>query len=310
MAENIFKCDDGREVRVVPGMRERILHYRRSVSPRAEWTDEDYAAATAKKVRRGRRLIETVQDQFGSLGGSEILEIGCGDSINSVFLALQPVKKLVGIDIDMRIRQQSDSGERVRKQVGNILEALGQDPDIEAFLERQAVDMVTMDATRMDFADDSFDLIISRSAMEHIKPIEQALEEMARVARPGGMIHHNIDPFYWIRGCHKRGVVDIPWAHSRLNDDDIYRFVVEHEGDSRATKVLNRIQSLNRLTVSQWRELIEAGPYEIVDWQEQTSEFATEIFREYPEVGETLLEGVGQRDLVTSRIDLWLRVTG
>jgi len=71
-----FRCDDGRDLRVIPGMRERVLHYRRSVSPRAEWTDEDYAAAAAEKVRRGCRLIKTIREHFGSLEGAEILEVG------------------------------------------------------------------------------------------------------------------------------------------------------------------------------------------------------------------------------------------
>ena len=46
------------------------------------------------------------------------------------------------------------------------------------------------------------------------------------------MIYHSIDPFYWLKGCHKEGMVDIPWAHARLTPAEYRRFVCEREGTS------------------------------------------------------------------------------
>src|SRR5439155_1404076 len=77
-----------------------------------------------------------------------------------------------------------------------------------------SVRFVRADATRLAFPDACFDVLVSRSAMEHIAPVERALAEMARVVRPGGVIHLRVDPYFWLRGCHKRGLVDIPWAHA------------------------------------------------------------------------------------------------
>src|SRR5262249_2807551 len=45
--------------------------------------------------------------------------------------------------------------------------------------------LMVMDARRMDFPDDSFDLVYSFHALEHIPGPELALAEMARVLRPG-----------------------------------------------------------------------------------------------------------------------------
>ena len=54
-----------------------------------------------------------------------------------------------------------------------------------------SVDLKEMDVTEMDFADDSFDAIVSTFLFcvldaEHQQP---ALEELCRVCRPGGSIH-------------------------------------------------------------------------------------------------------------------------
>ena len=52
-----FVRTDGRPVRVVPGFRDRVLGSRPSVTPRPDWTAEDYARAADKKLARARRLV-------------------------------------------------------------------------------------------------------------------------------------------------------------------------------------------------------------------------------------------------------------
>ena len=87
---------------------------------------------------------------------------------------------------------------------------------------------------------------------------------MARVVRPGGLIYHSIDPFHWLKGCHEWGVVDIPWAHARLTPAEYRCFVAENEGEAEAAKRSRHLQTLNRLTPRQWRTILEAGPFEIL----------------------------------------------
>jgi SAM-dependent methyltransferase len=174
-------------------------------------------------------------------------------------------------------------------------------------LGKLPVQFLTMDATQMSFADGEFDLLMSRSAMEHVQPIEKVLSEMVRVVRPGGLIYLGVDPFYWVRGCHKRGVVDMPWAHARLDLDDFTRFVQQHEGEEIAVKRRWRLDTLNRYPVAKWRSLIESMDCEILDWNERESGLGEEVLAEYPEVLETLLPGTSQRDLLCERIEVWLR---
>jgi ubiquinone/menaquinone biosynthesis C-methylase UbiE len=164
-----------------------------------------------------------------------------------------------------------------------------------------------MDATSLKFPDGSFDLLFSRSVLEHIHPLEKLFDEIGRVMRPGGIVYHEIDPFFWLRGCHKRGLVDIPWAHARLTPGEYHRYVAKTEGPRAAEKRLERLMTLNRLTLRQWKALIENGPFDLIDWEESPSSIAEDILREFPDVTSTLLPDVSPGDLVVGRARACLR---
>jgi len=295
-----FRRADGRPVRVVPGFRERVLGYRPATTPRPEWTPEEYARAADKKLDRARRLVAEVERRSGGLHRSAVLDVGCGDGINCLVMADLAKARVVGADLRLPLFETTEAGAQARRLAGLVL----------AQLDRQhaGVRFTRADATTLPFPADSFDVLLSRSALEHIVPVERALEEMARVVRPGGVIHHAVDPFYWLRGCHKRGVVDIPWAHARLSLEDFARFVTEREGVEVAAKRCGRLRTLNRLTLAQWRAAIEAGPFDILEWTEEPSPFAAQLLEENPEVLDSLADGVEPRDLVNGRLEFWLRV--
>jgi ubiquinone/menaquinone biosynthesis C-methylase UbiE len=245
--------------------------------------------------------------QYGPIDKADVLEIGCGDGLNSLLLGLRGVRRAVGIDIDFRLDKKDEQGQRTRRMVADIIKASGSDKSLDQCLSTLPVEFVSMDATAMEFPDNSFDLILSRSVLEHIRPIERLIAETARVIRPGGMAYHEIDPFYWLRGCHKRGLVDIPWAHARLTMADFHRFVAETEGVPTADKRLLRLKTLNRLTLRDWKALMENSAFEIVEWVELEAPFAVEVLGEYREAPSTLLHGATSNDLVVSRVHVWLR---
>lgn len=236
-----------------------------------------------------------------------MLEVGAGAGIDCLLLGLHGVERVVGIDLDFPLHEQSDRGERTRA----VLDKVGVTEGIDGTLRRLPVWLVPMDATRMEFPDASFDLAVSRAALEHVVPIERTLSELARVVRPGGLMRHGIDQFFWLKGCHKGGLlVDIPWAHARLSAEEYRRFVAETEGEARARKRSRHRAGLNQLGLRQWRALFEAGPFETLDWKEELSELAETMLEEHPDVPETLLDGVSPRDLVHSSIKVWLRNRG
>lgn len=303
-----FVRDDGVTLRVVEGFRDRVLSAPRdSVQPKPSWNDDDYEAAAEKKLRQSRSLLAELERWGASLDGARVLEVGCGAGIDCLLFALHPVERVVGIDLEFALHAQDEAGERARRLANLVLEKAGVEERADAVLRRRPVEFLPMDVTRMDFPEASFDLLVSRAALEHVVPIDQALAEMARVVRPGGLLRHGIDQFFWLKGCHKRGLVDIPWAHARLRPEEYRRFVAETEGAAKAEKRSRHLETLNQLNLRQWRALLERGPFEVLDWREESSALAAALLEEHPDVPETLLESVATRDLVRYSIKVWLR---
>jgi hypothetical protein len=109
------------------------------------------------------------------------------------------------------------------------------------------------------------------------------------------------------RGCHKRGIVDIPFAHARLSLDDYRRFLADTEGEELAATRGKRLETLNRFTVREWRRAIESRPWEVPEWREDHSEVGAAALREHPQVLDSLLPDIEEKDLLTERIKVWLR---
>lgn len=306
----LFERSDGKVLKVLPGFRKSAKTRRVAVTPRGVWEGGAYIASAKTKLRRFERLVREIERLRGSLGGADVLEVGCGDGIYCLLLgSLQAVSRVRGIDLFVPMFDKGEKGAQIRNLVDQVAQEAGLNFDPRLLSNGGKVQLKVMDAREIAFPDSSFDLLISRSAMEHIMPIQSALSEMIRVVRTGGLIHHSVDPFYWLRGCHKRGLTDIPWAHARLDDVDFQRFLTSHETSEKAAKRLARIATLNRYTLRQWRDILTAGPVEVVEYREEPDDWSVSLLKEHPEVLETLLPGVQECDLVTGRIHVWLRRT-
>jgi ubiquinone/menaquinone biosynthesis C-methylase UbiE len=308
---DLFTRDDGRALPVLPGFRKQLLSAPRiSVRPKAEWGVDDYRAAADRKVQHAKQFTETVMRFGGTLQNASVLELGCGGGIDSVLTAMEPVRSVVGIDLELTLFDPGEAGTRIRRLMREVLAQLGVHEDIDAVLKKRPVRFATMDATQMSFPDHSFDLLRSRAVMEHVIPVDKALAEMARVVRPGGLIYHSIDPFYWLKGCHKTGVVDMPWAHARLTPAEYHRFVAETEGEREAAKRSEYLLTLNQFTVRQWRRILESGPFEILQWRVESWPLAETLLEQHPDVRQTLLEGIEPTEITCGAIRVWMRNKG
>ena len=102
--------------------------------------------------------LDKIDRLLGPLNGERVLEVGCGAGHLTRRLAERGVA-VTGIDANPNSSEIAGT-DRVR----------------------------TMRAEALDFADDSFDVVVSVHAIEHIPELEAALEEMSRVLRPGGRV--------------------------------------------------------------------------------------------------------------------------
>jgi len=119
-----------------------------------------------------------------------ILDVGCGDGITDLSLVLRKeVKELVAFDCRSVDKQKLL---KQAKENGVSLETL---PPQLIF--------ITADARGLPFKSNSFDLIISWSAFEHIPKYFEALKEARRILKPTGSFFIQIYPLYFSKtGSH------------------------------------------------------------------------------------------------------------
>jgi glycosyltransferase involved in cell wall biosynthesis len=92
--------------------------------------------------------------------------------------------------------------------------------------ENHRIKFVRASAENIPFSDDYFDIVFSCNTFEHIKNIEKAISECARVVKPNGIIYISVHPYASISGSHHPAWFhpdsdppkDIPpWFHLRNN---------------------------------------------------------------------------------------------
>lgn len=126
-------------------------------------------AFLARGLLRGvyRRIAEDIA--LAAPPSGSVLDVGTGPGVLLAEIARQrPDLRITGIDpsgdmIAAANRTVSDFGDRVTAQVGDVVE--------------------------LDFADDSFDIVVSTFSMHHWDDVPAAVPELARVLRPGGGLY-------------------------------------------------------------------------------------------------------------------------
>jgi SAM-dependent methyltransferase len=130
--------------------------------------------------KRGKlRQRETLLDAITWSGDEKVLDVGCGPGLLLVGAAKRLVTgKAVGIDIWRRTVEASNSPETALKNA-----------EIEGVLDKVAVE--DGDARELKMDDGTFDVVLARAVLHHIKVETErmgALREMIRVLKPGGFL--------------------------------------------------------------------------------------------------------------------------
>ena len=122
-----------------------------------------YDLVFGKLFDRGRQAAIAAAEQVGG----RILEVGVGTGIS--LPDYSPGNRIVGIDLSEPMLCKA------RERVAQL------------YLTN-VVQLEAMDAEHLSFADDSFDVVIALYVVSTVPNPEAALDEFARVVRPGGEI--------------------------------------------------------------------------------------------------------------------------
>lgn len=140
-------------------------------------SEYDYAVF---EYLRSAKVIQSVERSGVTLQG-RVLDAGCGSGGTAVSIA-EEVTFATGLDLSPRF---SDSGTKLarEKRVGNV-----------AFVQG--------DGLRLPYADESFDVVLSHSVIEHLPSAEAYIAECARVLKRGGRFYLSTAPTLSLAGAH------------------------------------------------------------------------------------------------------------
>lgn len=114
-----------------------------------------------------------------------ILEVGCSVGFNCIGLAQRfPNAVVYGIEPDA---DAVDIAENMSADIG-----------------LKNAEFLTGVGECLPFEDETFDLIVCHTVIEHVKDVDTVISEMARVLRPGGKIHLEAPNYIWPEEPHLR----------------------------------------------------------------------------------------------------------
>jgi len=130
-----------------------------------QW-DEDYYHPIALKFYDW--AVSDMLEMMGVATGATVLDAGCGPGVHSIRVA-KAGHPVCAVDISTTMLDQAQQ----RAEANNVADKI-------AFHQK--------DLTRLDLPDSSFDYAFSWGVIIHIPDAEKALDELARIVKPGGKL--------------------------------------------------------------------------------------------------------------------------
>ena len=191
-----------------------------------------------------------------------VLDIGCGAAGKSIYYASLGARRVVGLDVIERYREEAM--ELARRK---------------GFEDR--FEFVCADAARTGFESGIFDTVIMNDAAEHVAKPETVLRECLRLLSPGGRLYLNFPPYYHPYGAHLSDAVAIPWVHVLFSEKTLiaaYKRLVAGLPDAEqriALRVSTRpgggeyLSYINRMTIRRFDKILRDLPAERAYYSEE-----------------------------------------
>ena len=207
-------------------------------SERSEWFRGHFDAA--------QEVVDLCQSSGMDLAGKRIADIGCGDGIIDLGLVVKAKPaELVGYDLN-----EVDTAQLLAE--ANAEEGIRELPAELSFVKSQP--------ERIPADDDSFDVVVTWSAFEHVADPESLLRDIRRILKPGGVLFLQLWPFYNSEhGSHLWQWFPDGFAQFEHSDDEIAAQIEADEATDPGwgAMMMREYRALNRVTLDDLGVAIE-----------------------------------------------------
>ena len=141
-------------------------HYDKSARQSLARKSSDILSVVGAETAQSYKYLCRILPQF--VGGKKVLDYGCGYGMHAVEITRDGAQEVIGVDLStesLKIARELIERERLGGKIK----------------------LLTMDCEALDIADNSFDIVFDGGTFSCLNP-EKALEEMARVLKPGGFL--------------------------------------------------------------------------------------------------------------------------
>ena len=252
--------------------------------------------------RQGAIAVRDMAEARGiTLRSSRVLDVGCASGFQSFALGAL-AGEVIGIDLDV----ESYIPPAHRKRAHDLL--LPPEDEHRVLLEEG-------DVTALGYPDESFDVVVSTTVLEHVRDLPAALRETRRVLRPGGIAFHGVQPWFGPDGGHGLCTLDFAWGHVRLDDEEFAAYEHAWRPLEAADAIAYHSRGFQqpRFTLDQSRSAARDAGFEILAWSETrvslrdvhsglaTAELLADCRRRRPEVTKRDLLTIGYSALLRRR---------
>jgi SAM-dependent methyltransferase len=221
------------------------------------------SSSTYADEPKSKLAVQMSADFFSKIAGRVVIDFGCGEGAESVEMAENGAKRVIGIDIREKV--------------------------LQAARQRALVAGVHNTCIFTSWTNESADIVVSLDAFEHFADPAEILHIMNSLLKPSGEVLVSFGPtWYHPLGGHLFSV--FPWAHLIFSERALilWRSTFKTDGATCFSEVEG---GLNRMTIAKFEKLVSNSPFKFASLElvpikklrclhnGLTREFATTVVR-------------------------------